>query len=345
MFVYWGFIVRFLLLLTFAGQAVAGVLELKSGDRFNGEVVRLEGDDLVWSSPIAGEIRVKKSDILNLYSSMPMKISGFRRACIMERVEDEDLVYYCGARVNIRRIPLLSLKTLLPYSDYVTGVYRTAGKINFWGAYSSGNEVRNEWNLQGESRVRIDEIRHVVNGEYANASWNKASAKIRWNIGYSFEWFYRPQWFSYNSISTARDENRGLERQWMIGSGVGHQFYESSNSALSLQLGLAYMDQQYEELKIINDGFDESVQAVYFRAATDLRHQFIENISVFHTNEFMYSFDNAEDWYLRTTTGLSSKILRNIVSEVKMEYWIDNLPQPTKSRQDVRLSVGLGYQW
>jgi putative salt-induced outer membrane protein YdiY len=342
---YFKWLFRLWVLLTLSVPSLAGVLELKSGDRILGEVVRLEGDELVWNSSIAGEIRVQKSDIANLYSSMPMKISGFRRACIMEKVDDEDLVYYCGARVNLRRIPLLSLRTLLPYSDYVTGVYRTAGKINLWGAYSSGNEVRNEWNIQGEARVRIDEVRHVVNGEYANASWNKASNKVRWNGGYSFEWFYRPQWFSYNSLSSGRDENRGLERQWILGSGLGHQFYETSNAAFSQQLGLAYMDQQYEELKIIEKGFDESVQAIYLRTATDFRYVLFENVSVFHTNEFMYSLDDNEDWHLRTSSGLSSRILEQIVSEVKLEYWVDNMPQPTKAREDVRLSVGFGYQW
>lgn len=328
-----------------APWAQAGVVELKSGDRLTGEVVRLEGEELVWKSALAGELRIKKTEVRNLSSNLPMKISSFRRACIMDRLEDSDLVYYCGPRVNLRRTPFLSLKTLTPYADYVNGVYRVAGKVSLWGAYSSGNEVRNEWNLQGESRLRIDEVRHVANGEYANASWNKGANKVRWHGGYSYEWFYRPRWFSYHNVSVGADENRGLDSQRAIGSGLGHQFVETERSALSQQLGVAYMDQQYETATTPNQSFDESVSALYLRTASDFRHQLVEDVAVFHTNEFMYSFDDSKDWYIKSSTGVTSRMLENIASEVKLEYWLDNQPQPTKKREDVRLSVGLSYQW
>lgn len=344
--IYRGFVCLTILLpITLASTVTAGVLELKSGDRLSGEVIRIEGGELIWNSPIVGEVAVSKDKVVNLYSNQPMKISGFRRACIIDRMEDEDIVFYCGARVNMRRIPFLSLKTLIPYGDYVSGVYRTTGKLNLWGAYSSGNEVRNEWNLQGEVRMRINEYRHVANAEYAQASWNKNSNKIRWTGVYSFEWFYKPRWFLYNSLGSRMDENRGLQEQWSLGSGLGHQFFETSKSALSQQVGFTYIDQKYEPVKIQNIDFDESSRYGAVRAATDFRHQLAGDVGVFHTNEIIYSLEDSADWHVQSATGLSTKLLSYIFSEVKLEYRVDNIPQPTKRREDVRLSVGLGYKW
>ncbi|WP_238526768.1 DUF481 domain-containing protein [Cellvibrio japonicus] len=325
--------------------AQAGVIELTNGDRIQGEALRIEGENLVWQSDNFGELRINKNRIKQLNSDKPHKIAGNKIACIIDGIHEEQLVYYCGARSKTRSVPVLSLKTLLPYDDYVRGVMRNTGKLNLWGAYSSGNEVRNEWNLQGETRLRKDEFRHVLAGEYAKASWNHADPRVRWSSLYSLDWFFRARWFWYNSLTLGADEQRGLARQTIFGSGTGYQFWETSKTALSQQLGLAYIDQRYEIPEDPEQLTDESASYAALRAATDFRYEFPGGIAFFHNNELLYSLEENSDWLLKTSSGLSTMILSNVYSELKVDYWIDNEPQPTKARSDTRMSVGVSYKW
>lgn len=324
--------------------AWAGVVELTNGDRLEGEVVRIEGDDLVWKSTNFGEQRIKKSKIKNLISDKPLKVSANKKACIVDRVEQEQLVYYCGARANLKHIPVLSLKTLLPYEDYVGGKWLNSGKLNLWGAYSSGNETRNEWNLQGETKLRIDELRHVISGEYAKSAYDHLTPQTRWNLHYSLDWFFRPRWFWYNSLDAGADDQRSLNQSYILGSGSGYQFWETKKTALSLQLGLSYVDQEFEPPADPGE-FDQSASYAATRLATDFRYELPGGVSFFHNNELVYSLEDSKDWQLKTSTGLSTMLLNKVYSEFKVDYWVFNEPQPTKERADTRMSVGVSYKW
>lgn len=332
-------------LLGFSFSASAGTLELENGDRLQGEALRIEGDNLVWQSDTLSEVRIRKSQIRQLRSDRPYKVGGNKIACIIDGMRDEFLIYYCGSRTSSKRTPFLNLKTLIPYEDYVQGVIRTTGKLNLWGAYSSGNEERSEWNLQGELRMRRAERRHILNGEYASASWDKGAAQKRWHTGYSFDWFFRERWFWYNQLTLSGDEKRGLERQWVVGSGAGYQYWETKKTALSQQLGVAYVDQRYDPPENPDDIQEETASYGALRAALDFRHEFTSGISVNHASEVFQSLERGRDWTLKTSLGLSSKIMGSVNSELKLDYWVDNEPLPTKAREDTRLSVGLSYEW
>ena len=339
--------VALLIALLTAAPSRAGVVELDNGDRIQGEPERIEGDELVWRSDNFGELRIPKRRITQIHSDKPYKIAGNKQACQIEGVRDEYLVYRCGegAAATAKRAPVLTLKTLIPYQDYVRGVTRHSGKLNFWGAYADGNERRQEWNLQGEARLRNGEYRHVLGGEYALASWDAIDPMVRWGSYYSFDWFFRTQWFWYNSLSLTGDERRGLAQQAMFGSGGGYQFWELRKTALSQQLGLAYIDQTFETPEDPGQVPDESAAYGALRAATDFRYEFPGGIAFFHNNELLYSLEDAHNWQLKTTSGLSSLILSQVYSELKVDYWVDNEPLPTKERADTRMSVGVSYKW
>jgi len=340
--------VRFLLvlwsLLVCALPAFAGVVELVNGDRLQGEVVRIEGDFLVWSSTNFGEQRIKKADIKNLVSDKPLKVSASKRACIVDGVEDEQLVYYCGARANLRRVPVLSLKTLTPYEEYIGGKWLNSGRLNLWGAYSSGNEIRNEWNIQGETKLRINELRHVISAEFAKSSYNYSATSTRWNAHYSLDWFFRPRWFWYNSLDAGADDQRGLRESYSLGTGSGYQFWETHKTALSLQLGLSYVNRQFDP-PVDPSTFDQSATYGAGRMATDFRYELPGGVAFFHNDEMIASMEDSRDWQLKTSSGLSTLLLSRVYSEFKVDYWVYNQPQPDKAREDTRMSVGVSYKW
>lgn len=335
----------FLVLVAISVNAHAGYIELTNGDRAGGEFVRIEGDSVIWKSTNFGELNIKKNKIKNIVSSKPFKISGNDIPCMLENMEGENLVYYCGLRSRMVRTPLLSINVMTPYETFVEGEYIHHGRINLWGAYSRGNEVRDEWNLQTELTLRRSEFRHRLAGEYAHASWWYSKPPEKWNLSYGLDWFFRERWFWSNNVALGVEEARGIDSYYTLGSGAGYQFWESSKSALALRSGLAYYNEVYMDSFASNPDSEPDDNYTAWRVETDFRYTLPLGVSFFHNNELIQSVDDGSNFYLKTTTGLSAMILSKVYSELKVDHNIDNQPQPGKQEKDTRMSVGVSYKW
>lgn len=323
----------------------AGQIELTNGDRLMGSLVRIQGDYVIWKSENFGEQQIPKLKVKNLVGSKPLKINGNKTPCILEGMENENLVYYCGLRSRMNRTSLLSIKVMTPFDDFVADKFIHAGQVGVWGAYVRGNEVRDEWNLQAELSMRRGEWRHTFKGEYAEASWQHSPPSLKWNARYTLDWFFRERWFWFNNLSLGAEEQRALEHYVSLGSGTGYQFWESSATAFALKGGLSYFDEQYSVPASAEDSFDPSDTFAAAYLATDFRYRLPWGVGFFHNNEIIQSFDEGDNWHLKTATGLSAMLISKIYSELKLDYNVDNLPQPGKKARDTRMSVGVSYKW
>jgi hypothetical protein len=328
-----------------AGYVQAGVVELNNGDRLEGELVRVEGDDLVWQSTNFGEQWLKKANIKNLQFDRPLKINGSKAACMLKRMDAEYLVYQCEKSSRIKRTSLLTVKTLVPYEDYKKGAYVHHGRLNLWGAYSRGNEVRDEWNIQNEVEFRRSDFRHVVKGEFARVSWNHSPPQERWSAQYSLDWFLGEHWFWYNSLVAGVDPARGLRTYERLGSGAGYQFFENKTKALSIKSGLALLDETYQLPKDLVGDYKLEDDFAAVGVAVDFRYLLPWGVGFFHNNEVLQPMTGDSNLQIKTSTGLSSMIMERIYSEFKIDYWLDKDPQPTRQNRDTRMSLGVSYKW
>lgn len=341
-------IVKYILMLLFivsSSAANAGVIELHNGDRMEGELLRIEAEHLVWRSSNFGEQWIAKTKIKNIQSERPLKINGSKSACQLQNMEGGSLVYQCENSSRMHRSSLLTIRTLMPYEDYKKGTWTHHGRLNVWGAYSRGNEVRDEWNLQTEVELRRGDFRHVLGGDFARASWNYSVPQERWNGRYSLDWFVADQWFWYNSLLAGTDPQRGMGNYRSLGTGAGYQFFENRTAALSLKTGAAYMDENYIFPAELEGDFASEDEFVAVRLASDFRYTMPWGVGFFHNNEVLQSTEDKPNWRVKTTTGLSSMILKRIYSEFKIDYWLDNEPQPARKGADTRMSLGVSYKW
>ena len=322
----------------------AGVIVLSNGDRVNGQLVRLDGDVVVWKTANFGEQSIKRTNIKSMATEQKLKINGSAEPCNLVGFENDQLSYRCGESAPVQ-IAFLTLKVMLPFEENKKDAWIHHGKINLWGAYSRGNEVRDEWNLQAETDLRRGEFRHVVGGDFARSSWFYSVPQERWNVRYSLDWFLRERWFWYNNTVVGADPRRGLDRYSLLGTGAGFQFWETKKAALSLKTGLAYLDEAYvpQNKNVTNFTREDAFFAT--RVALDFRYTLPLGVSFFHNNELIYSLEDSADWRLKTASGLSSMILNKVFAEFKFDYLVDNEPQPGREGEDTRLSLGVSYKW
>lgn len=334
-----------LLLLLQVDVALAGVVELLNGDRLEGELVSIDEEHLLWRSTNFGEQQIKKTNIKNIQSDVALKINGNKLPCHLQPMDAEFLRYHCGDPNRIKRASLLRIKTLMPYEEFKKGSYTHQGRINLWGAYSRGNEVRDEWNAQGEFSLRRNDFRHLFGGEFSRASWNYSRPQKRWNSRYALDWFFGEHWFWYNSVLAGADPQRGMRTYQRFGSGTGYQFFDNKTMALSLRSGLALHQESYQlPADLVGDyALEDDFMALGM--ALDFRYNLPWGVGFFHNNELLQSTEQDPNLQLKTSTGVSSKILERIYSEFKIDYWLDTDPQPTRQDKDTRMSLGVSYKW
>lgn len=325
--------------------AMAGVIELHNGDRLEGQVVKLDGEQLVWKSTNFGEQTLRRSAIKAISTSQMLKINGSNEACKLLALDGDQLKYTCGDDATQRQVSFLTLKVMAPFESYKKDSFTHHGRVNLWGAYSRGNEVRDEWNLQSEVDLRRGEFRHVLGADYAKSSWFYSEPQVRWNARYSLDWFLGERWFWYNNTVIGADPRRGMEDYLLVGSGAGYQFWETKKTALSLKGGIAYLDENYLPPSATTTDFVLSDNFMAARLGLDFRYSLPFGVSFFHNNELIHSLEDGADWRLKTTSGLSSMILSRVFAEFKCDYSRDNHPQPGRDGEDLRLSMGASYKW
>jgi hypothetical protein len=337
-----GFIV---LLWLYSSLAGAGQVELYNGDRIEGDFVKLDGDALVWRSHNFGKLNIDRSKIKNISTTMPMKLSGSATPCLIDGMKYEYLFYTCGGDPTQRRVPLASLEVMLPFESHIEGDYTYRGKLSVSGFFAEGNDVRQDIKTKTHIEYRRSEFRHNVNLEYASYSSDNKAPDDLWLGRYTLDWFFRERWFSSSDASVGADESRGVERYYALGTGTGYQFWESRDSALAITAGLTYLNEEYEIPEQPEPSFNSQNERFALRLGTNFRYLLPLGVSFFHENEITRSLEDSGDWRLTSGTGISTLLAGTLYSEVKIDYNVDNQPQPDKQREDTRLMVGVSYEW
>jgi len=327
------------------GTAQAGYVELYNGDRIEGDFVRLDGDRLVWASTHFGEVRIPRQNIKNLNTTMPMKISGSATPCLIDGMKQEYLFYTCGGDPDQRSTPLAALDVMLPYESHVEGEYTFTGRFSLNGFVARGNESREDVKARTQIDYRRSELRHAAILEYASYSTNDEPADDVWMVRYNLDWFFRERWFWTNDINVGGDESRGVEDYYNYGSGTGYQFWENSKTALSLTAVLTYLHESYEWPETPTEDFEQVNERLGSRLGVNFRYELPLGISLRHNNEWIRSLDEGSDWRLTSSTSISTMIVGALRSELKVDYNINNQPQPGKRREDTRMSIGISYDW
>ncbi len=323
----------------------AGVLVLKNGDRLRGDLVKLEDDKITWQSDSFGTLTIEQSKVESLETSTLVKMDGHSEPCTVMETAGADIHFSC-ADESTGRVPLMALERLLPYEDHFSGAQTYRGKLSLSGTNTRGNRRREDWELDSEVELRRGDMRHMFGVEFESESSNNGPAEEEFEIQYSIDWFFRERWFWVNNTTVGADESKNIDERYAFGSGFGFQFWETDRKALSLESGLTYLKELFDQSDTSDEEFERGSERLAWRWATNFRYQLPLSASLVHTNALFYSFEGGgDDWEFDSDTGVNVPLGAGLFSEFKVEYDYDNMPQQDERKSDTKLSVGVGYVW
>lgn len=335
----------------------AGVLTLTNGDRIEGEFHGIRGDSVIWNSPHLGELRLAKSAVKDIQSQEQFKLRGESSPCEWRALVNLKVLFICenGASKNI---PLLTLQNVVPYVGHVQANHSYSGSLRIKSWKQTGNTESAYWEVASDVRLRHSDWRHILSLNYNSQTTEthataKAASVVTRNqraLGaYTLDWFFLPQWYWSNRLSGEKDENRNIQEQYKLSSGLGHQFWETSASALSFEGGL-----QHNRTYLMNNPpADEPEGYTSLRLAADYRYQFSGGLRFYHNNELSRSLDQPDPgerqrWELRTDTGLNFPVGFGVSANCSAALRYTNHARdlnPNASRIDAVYSVGVNYSW
>lgn len=332
-------LVVFLLVCFTAAPAGADEVRLKNGDRLTGKVVRMSEETLIFETAYAGEISINWSDVAVLDSEAPIRMVLSDDTQVEGRIvgaEEGKLELESDALASPVVFELSEVKQINP--EEVPPV-RINARANVGISVENGNTDAETYRLDAEFTARTAKSRYRAGGEWNREESDDVETVKNW-LGYAnYRYFLTQQWYLFANSLFENDEFADLDLRTTLGGGGGYQFFESETLNLSVEVGAAYIDENF----IVAE--DDSFSAAQWGVEYD-QFFFDKTIQLFHRNFGYWSFDDSENWLIKTRQGVRYPIYGGFTATLQYNYDYDNQPSPdARTDWDWRLLFLLGYQF
>ncbi|MFH1293721.1 MAG: DUF481 domain-containing protein [Pseudomonadota bacterium] len=332
-----------MLILSATGMATtyADEIHLKNGDRMTGRVITMEDDKLVIKTSYAGEITVKWSEISTLKTDDAIQVILSDETSLKgatKPAENGKMKMKMGKIVETVSFDLAAVRSINPKPKALEPAVKIKGHINAGLTTAKGNSDMATHHLDGEFVARTKKNRYTIGAEF-NRSEDKGDKTANNALGsVKYDHFLSKKWFLYSNASFEKDEFKDLNLRTALGVGAGYQFLETESTNLSLETGLAYVNTDYDQ------GTDSSYPAGRWSVNFD-RYFFDKIVQFFHFHEGFVGFEDTNDIFIRSRTGLRLPIYKkfNVTAQYNLDW--DKSPKPGREKTDEIYLLTLGYQW
>ena len=286
-----------------AASLQADELGLVNGDSLQGTTVAQSDSHLIWLSDNFGELTVA-----------------------LKRV------------ASINGEPLLSKSTMPEVAATVSSFSDSLrGELSVTGGYASGNEEREDWDIETAVEWRAGDYRHDARINYESHSLDGSTANEEYHVGYGLDFFFREKWFWKNGAASGANDNRAIDQYYSVGSAIGRQLWETEASALSAESGFVWISEEY------NDQSSDS--RLTWSWSADYRKILMQSVELFHSHRLLVSVSDVDDSELKADLGLKTPLMENLFTELKLEWIYDNRPVLGTKARDSQRTIGVSYSW
>lgn len=329
---------------------------LHNGDTLEGTFKGITDKHVLWQSELFGDLEIAKGNVKNIHSSQAFKLRGQATPCAWQSLDQHVATFVCH-KGELRKFSLYVLEQVVPYAGHDEANRSYSGNLRVSGLKKQGNVVSEYWQVYTGVTLRHGDWRHNISLstsgeelELREGATVTQDAHRRSRGEYKLDWFFLPKYYLSNVISAEDDTNRNIQEEYKISSGLGVQFWDRNQTALSVVVGF-----EHNRTYLLEDPpFDEPEAYSSLRLETDFSYKFKHGTKVYHTHTYRYALDppGAEGsvwrWEVRTRSGVDIPIGFGVSSDVHLEWNYKNHARdldPYASRTDTIYRVGVNYSW
>jgi putative salt-induced outer membrane protein YdiY len=331
------FAISQIVILLIAVNAAADELLMKNGDRITGTVVSMKDSVLLFKTSYAGEISIRWEEISELTTDEPIRMildDETAARGLVSTSEDGATEIVVEEILEPILFDLASVEQINPPPP--GPVVKLRPRINIGASVAKGNTETETYHMDGQLLARTEKNRYTIGGEY-NREEDEDEKTADNTLGYmKYDHFLTEKWYFNSNASFENDEFKDLNLRTTVGAGMGYQFFESELLNLSAELGLAYVNTDYD---VADDESNVAGRwgAIYDQYFLDKRVQF------FHVHEGFVSLEDSSDIFVRSRTGFRLPLFDKFNATIQYNFDWDNAPSPGDDRVDEMYIFTLGY--
>jgi putative salt-induced outer membrane protein YdiY len=330
-----------LVLALLAGAGNADELIMKNGSRLVGTLVSADESSVVFNTPFADEITINQDNIETIITEQEVTLLMQDGAVYHDKrivTQDEDLIVFDADQRPVQ-FDVLDIKMINPEPWRLGDGYKWFGEVNAALESERGNTDSDETDIELESIWRSLEDRYTIRGSAEVDRSNGDKTKNEWKLRNKYDRFSKTDPDNYYGVQAAFEhkEFADVDLRTIVGPYVGRQFFEKKFLALQGEVGIVYVDEQ----------FDVAEDDNYWGSNWELRliSGIIPNTELYVKQDGILNFSDIENVILNTTVGIGLPLIFGfkVAAEAKYEY--DGGAVDGVDDTDRTYNLRFGYAW
>jgi putative salt-induced outer membrane protein YdiY len=317
--------------------AWADEILLQNGDRLTGEIVKMEDELLTVKTPYGGETTMLTftwEEIARLRSDKPMKVllQGEPGTSVLEFFSGGGTKVMASEVGSGTNIPLKEIRAINLDPIY----YR--GTVTIGGNNTQGNTQTKAINSAARITIRAHRQRLNLEAKYNyGEAGDTVTARNSLASG-KYDFFLSKKVFLNAMSLFEKDTFQRLNLRMTFGAGVGYQFLESRRKTLSVEVGMAYVNEHFTTT--------ESHQTPSAHWALKYDHAVLpERLSVFHKHDGYYDLAAGNAMRILADQGVRVVVYQQLFMNLEYDLRFNSQPAPGRKKLDEAYIFGLGYQF
>ncbi len=316
---------------------IADEVVLNNGDRITGKLVELADGKLSIKTDYAGTLKIDWTQVRSFSTDRPvyLKIDDNE---ILATVSEADSGTAILKTDDLLTSDAIELSRVRAMSNERKPTVRMSGYVNIGASSASGNTNNEKVHGNTELVARSDKNRFTIGGRVNQTKENSLETESNWLAYLQYDHFFSKKWYAFASANAENDKFKDIKLRTTLGAGAGYQFFDTNKTKLSAEIGLSYVNTDFETAQ------DENYPAARW-ALNFAQKLFDTKAELFHHNSIYSSLDEKDDYFLRSETGLRLPVIERLNSTIQYNYDYDNDPAPGRVKEDKAWLFTLGYWW
>lgn len=320
---------------------LADEVTLISGDQLYGTVIEINNEYIVIDTVFAKALKIEHTLVKTLATDEPINVvfeNGVTQLGKLTKQEDSPFTLNSDDGNVLIEVNQLAFKQVETNNlEEEARKIKYSGNIDIGLSRSSGNEDDEDYQGNLFAQARTLENRYTL--ELAKTIEKNDGDKTQDETFGSLQMdhFITEKWYGFGSVSFEEDFEEQLNLRSTYSLGSGYQFFDRDDLQLKGEMGLAYVDEDFED--------DEDNHYAGGRWAVDYEQTLFSWLGTFHSHEGFFSLENSEDINVRSSTGFKFPLNDYINAKLQANVDWNRSPAEGTTGTDKEYIFTLGYEF
>jgi len=321
--------------------ATADEMIMKNGSRLVGTLISAQDGKIVFNTPFAGDISVTSVNVLEVTTDLPVVLKLKDGVVYKDRqivVTDEGTSAVAQGKNPVHFRPG-EIASVNPEPWRLGEGYKWFGAIDTSAVLERGNTDTDEYDATAKSVWRSLVDRYTLRGMYEVDKTNGDKNKNQWRVRGKYDRFsdQDPDNYIGGQLVFFHDEFADLDLRTTLGPYIGRQFFESGLLTLSGEVGVVYVDEQFD-VADDNDFYGANWEL-------DVTSDVIPRLELYAEQVGVVNFDEIDGVLVDTTVGVRFPLIYGFQTSIEALFEYDGGAVDDVDELDETYSFKLGYTW